>query len=576
MGFDLGRGFLDAATLGGYEGVRYLGGQAAQGYETAAQGAQQAQQGYSDLANQQWGQAMGGLDQANAAYAPSNSLWNNTYGGQGQNAMQQWWGQNQANFNQPTATSGALSQYNNYMAGGPTNANNAYQNNQSALGGQGQASQYNDRFGGQLTGNYSSAERAYDPTKYQAPGAAEQFTGYAQNRLGGMGAAEELRYGDVNNMGGFASSLGNQQGVGATQRGTNEIGGYYRDANDVANFANQQMAGLGQKGLYEQFVQSDITGNNPLIQRETDQGLARINQEMARRGAFKSGGADTAIGNFLGEMGAQDYQNRANRAQSAQQMELSRIGAGQSLASASAQSKLAQGQSLQGLAGQTDAEHMARLQQQMSAQQGASSEGLANRQGALNYAQAADQTAQSRTATLGMLNNQAQSQQLARLQGGMAAAGQSDTGMLNRLNAGFNMSQGADQSQLARAQALSGMAQGADQSNLARYGMLGQLAGQQDQASMAQLMGGGAMAGNTAQANQAQMNDAFRARFGLDSAQANNISNFYGMGMGAYGQEMGNSYNAMANYYQLLGQGQGAAAAVPFQMANTAANFYKG
>lgn len=571
--FDWSRVPLGFATGGLSEVANYLGGQASQGYNTAAQGAQGASQNYGQLGNWDWNTAMGGMGQANAAYAPSQSLWNNTYGSQGPNAKAQWWGQNQGNFNQPTATSGALSQYGNYMAGGPTNANSAYQNNQSILGGQSQAGQYNARYGGQLTGDYSSAERAYDPTQYQNPGAAENFTNYAQNRIGGQGATQELQYGDVNNMGNFANGLQNQQGVGATTAGAGEIGNLYRGANDVSQYAGSQMGQLQGPGAYEQFVQSDINGTNPQNQRETDQGVARINQEMARRGHFNSGGADTAIGNFVGSQAAADYQNKANRAQSAQQMELSRIGAGQSLSQASAQGKLAQGQSLQSLAGQTDAETMGRLQQQLSAQQGASGEGLANRQGALNYAQAADQTSLGRTQALAGINSQAQQMQLARLQGGMGAAGQSDAGMLNRLNAGYNMSQGADQSDLARAMGLYGMAQGSDQSNLARYGMLGSLSGQQDQANLGQLMGGGNMANQTAGANQNQMNDAFRAQFGMNNAQANNISNFYGMGMGAYDQSMGNSYNALANYYQLMGQGQGAAAAVPWQMANTAANF---
>lgn len=533
-------------------------GDSSKGFQTAAQGAMAASQGYGDLGNWDWNTAMQGMGQANGAYAPSNNLWNSTYGSQGPNAMAQWYGQNQANFNQPTQTSGALSQYGNYLAGGPSNASSAYQNNQGFLGGQGQASQYNSRFGGQLTGDYSAAERAYDPTQYQNPGAGEQFTGYAQNRIGGQGATEELRYGNVNNMNEFASGLAGLQGAGRSNESGREIGSYYRDANDVSQYAGSQMGQLQGPGAYEQFVQSDINGTNPQIQRETDQGLARINQEAARSGKFGSGSRDTSIGNFLGSQAAADYQNKANRAQSAQGMELSRIGAGQSLSQASAQGKLAQGQSLQSLAGQQDAETMGRLGQQLTAQQGASSENLANRQGALNYAQAADNTSLSRTQALAGINNSAQSQQLARLQGGMGAAGQSDAGMLNRLNSGFNMAQGADQSDLARAMGLYGQAQGADQSNMARYGMLGQLSGQQDQQNLNYLMGSGNMAGNTAQANQQQMNDAFRSRFGIDNAQSQNIGQFYGMGMGAYDQSMGNSYNALANYYQLLGTGQNA------------------
>ncbi len=553
---------------------RALLGDAGQGYKTAAQGAMAASQGYGELGNWDWNTAMQGMGAANAAYAPAQNQWNNTYGSQGPNAMAQWYGQNQGQFNQPTASSGALSQFGTYM-GQPTNAQGAYQNGMSALGGyQTQSGDYNARFGSQLQGR-SAAEQAYNGGNYAQPGRAEDFAGFAESRLGGRGAAENLQYQDTGNMQNFAQGLAAQQGQGQTNTAAGELQNYYRGANSTSQYAGSQLGQLQGPGQYEQFVTGDINGANPQKDRLMDQGLARVNQEMARRGGFNSGGADTAIGNMVGQFEADDYQNRANRAQSAQQMQMGRIGQGQSLAQASDTGSLAQGQSLQGLAGQRDAESMGRLGMQLQAQQGASGEALANQQGRLNYAQAADQSALSRTQALGGLEGQAQQMQLARLQAGQSAAGQSDAGMLNRMNAGFGMSQGADAAQLARAQGLYGMAQGADQGQLARYGLQGQLAGQQDQASLARLMGGGQMAGNTAQADQAQMNDAFRSQFGLGQAQSQNIGQFYGMGMGAYDQSQGNSYNALANYYQLLGQGQGATNAMPMQLVNMGIQGYK-
>lgn len=567
MGNFFGRLGLGIASGGLSEVNNYLGGQASQGFDTASQGAQGAQQGYGDLANWNWDQAMGGLDQANSAYNPSNAYWNATYGNQGPNALQQWWSQNQNQFGNQTQGDRTMGQFRNYMTQ-PTASNSAYQNAQSALGGYQTGSQsYASRFGDQLQ-NRSAAEQAYNPGQYAAPGAAEQFGSFAMDALGGRSRAANLQYQDVNNMGNFAKGLAGQQGQGATAQGSPEIGNYYRGANDVSQYAAGQMGALQGPGQYEQFVQQDINGTNPQLQRETDQGLARINQEMARRGGFSSGAADTSIGNFLGSQAAADYQNRASRAQSAQQMQLGRVGAGQSLAQASAQSELAQGQGLQGLAGQTDTEAMARLQQQMQAQQGASGEAQANRQGALSYATAGDQSENARIQALSGVMGQSQQMQLARLQGGMNAAGQSDSGMLNRMNAGFGMQQGADQSQLARAMGLYGMAQGSDQASMSQYGMLGNMSNQMDQNSLARLMGAGGMAGSVAGMNEQQMNDAFRSRFGLDQANAGNIGNFYGMGMQGYDTAQGNSMNALANYYGLLGQGQQASAAVPWQMAS--------
>lgn len=575
MGYDWGNLGMDIIAPGFGAASSYFGGKAQKGYDTSAQGAQQAQQGYGDLANWNWGTAMGGLDQANAAYNPSNAVWQQTYGNQAPNAMQNWYGQHQSQYDQPQASTNAYNQFNSYMQQGPSSTQGAYQNAQQALGGQPGTAAYANQFGKQLGGQYSQQELAYKPGNYDMAGAGERFNSTLQQNMNQPGRAEGLQYQGTSNMSDFAGGLAQAQGEGSTHALGNEIMGHYRGANDVENYANQQMGGLGQKGLYEQFVQSDIMGNNPLSQRMTDQGLARINQEQARRGTFKSGGADTAIGNFLGEMGAQDYQNRAMRAQSAQGMELSRIGAGQSLAQASAQGKLAQGSAQQGLAGQLDAEKMNRLAMQMQAQQGASTEGFANSRGRMDYAQAADQGNLGRQQMLLSGANMAQNQELNRHQAGMTAAGQSDRGQIDRMNAAYAMQSGTERDALARQNTLFGMAQGNDQSNLARYGQLGQLAGQNDQTRLAYLTGGGNMANQTTQANQTADRDRFNSRFGLDQAQAANVGNFYGMGMQGYDTAQGNSMNALANYYQLMGQGQSANAAMPFQLAGMGINGYR-
>lgn len=554
---------------------RSIFGDPSKGYETAAQGAGAAATGYGDLAGWNWGQAMGALGQAQDSYGKSNATWDQMWNKSSSNPLDQWWQQNQGQFGQPTATSGALGQYQDYM-GQNSKATDAYSMAQRNLMSHPSAgAEYGQRFGSQMSGQQSQQEMAYNPSNYANPGAAESFYGQAQGMLGGPGRAENLQYQGTNNMGSFAAGLAGQQGAGATTMGAPEIGGYYRGANDTSQYAQGQMGQLSGPGAYEQFVQSDINGTNPQIQRETDQGLARINQEAARRGGFKSGGADTSIGNFLGSQAAADYQNRAQRAQSAQGMQLNRIGAGQSLSQASAQGELAQGSALQSLAGQMDAEKMGRLQQQMGAQQGASTEGLANSSQRLNYAQAGDQAAIARAQALGGFANSAQANEMARLQGGMNAAGQSDQGYMSRMKAGFDMSQGADQSEMARYMGLNSMAQGADQGNLARYSQLGQMSGQQDQQTLARLMGAGGMAGNVAAQDQKQMMDLYNSRFGLDQANSGNIRDFYGMGMQGFNENMGNSYNALANYYQLLGTGQSANAAMPMQLANMGVQGYK-
>jgi hypothetical protein len=570
---DVQRGILDFATGGIYEGLNYLGNQAQKGYQTAAQGAAQAQQGYQNLGNWNWNTAMQGLDQSQNAFNGSNGLWYATYGNQAPSAMQQWWDKNQTGYNQPQASTDAYNQYNNYMSQ-PLGTQTQYNQATASLGGPSATANFADYYGKQLTGNYSNAEQLYGHQNYDAPGAMEQYYAQHGNALAAPGRTEGLHYQDTTNLGNFAGQLAGLQGDSSTHGLQSKIGGYYDTANDVSRFADQQMPGLGNQGLYEQFVTADITGNNPLAQRMTDQGLARINQEMARRGGFKSGGADTAIGNFLGEMQAQDYQNRAQRAQSAQQMQLSRIGAGQSLASAAAQQKLAQGQAWQGLAGQMDTEKLARTAQQLQAQQGASTESLANAQGRLGYATAADQQALTRNTEMRAGAAMAQNAELARLQGGMSAANSADAARLARMNAAFGYTNAGDRENLARQQALYTMAQGSDNANLSRLQGLTSAAGQSDATRLGFLNSAGNMANQTTQANQQQLNDMFRTRFGLDAASAANIAQYYGLGMGGANDAYSNSINALANYYALLGQGQGAAAAVPWQAANLGVQGY--
>jgi hypothetical protein len=639
----LGRVAVGVSTGGLSEGVRYLQDQAGKGAQTAAEGAKLSAEQLKQLSDQQWGRSMEGLDKAQGAYAGSNAQWQSQYGSPPAGALQSWYDQNQGalNPNNPTNARNAMNSFNQY-AQNPSQAQTSMTNNAGTMGYS--ASQdYNNRMGGQMQ-QKSAAEGFYNPQNYQSPGVSEQFASQAQGDLGHSGSMENwyanhngdfqgqnragaaygdlnsqmgvagktegLQYQNTNQMQGFAGGLAKAQGLGQTNAQAIGLQDMYHGADDTSRFANQQMGNLGKQGLYEQFVQSDITGKNPLLERGLDQGLARVNQEMARRGAFKSGAADTAVGNMVGEFEAQDYQNRAQRAQSAQQMELGRIGAGQSLAQASSQNKLAQAQGLQGLAGQRDAETMNRLGQQLQGWQGASGESLANSGQRLNYAQASDQNrqsrlmnqmqmassadqsgmaaltgaanaanmaqsqTQSRNTALGNIMNQSQASELARLAGGQTAAGQSDTGFQNRMKTGADFAHQSDTDNAARVKQLYEMSQGIDSENMNRQRTAFDMGQGVDQNDWARLMGGGQMAGQVQAANRQQQNDAFMGRMGLDSANAGLYGQFYGMGMGASGEAQTNSINAMTNYYGLQGQAQNAQAAVPFQLLNLGVQGY--
>ncbi len=96
--------------------------------------------------------------------------------------------------------------------------------------------------------------------------------------------------------------------------------------------------GMAHVGQYdaptslEQFAQSQLTGTNPYYARIQQQGLDAINQQMAARGHYNSGGALSALGNFTGQLGAQQFQDMGNLLGSAGQMGLQREQQGNAMA----------------------------------------------------------------------------------------------------------------------------------------------------------------------------------------------------------------------------------------------------
>lgn len=585
--------------------IGYLAGEAAgKPYEKAAAGARGVAGDARGFSDTQWNRQMEGLDKAQGAYGPSMGLWNAM--GHAPGAMENWWGANQDKFRQPTATSGALSGFQSYMQGGPQYSGGAYGQAQGMIGGPTTSQGIYDRYSGQL-GNPSASENAY--SQYRNAGTFNGSTRQESNEqilaesyndlkrqaemansgrgreLGSAFAGENIKMDSPTIMQAFADSVGHMQGDSALRSGGQEIGGYYRGASDPTDYYNSQKSALQGPGTYEQFVQSDIMGNNPALEMERKKSEAALNQQLARRGAFNSGAAGAAFGELEGTLAAKSYENRANRAQQAQQMQLGRIGQGTQTATASGQQKLAQGQGLQGLARDQDQESRARIDQLMAAKAAASGEALSGQRLGLDAAQLGDQTRLARLGLGMQSDSQGNAQQLAALQGlqgvysnadnsmfqrvgaGMSAAGQSDQQMQQRLAQMYGMGQGLDANNLARGNALFGMGQGMDQQAMAQYGMYGQLAGQQDQAAMARLMGAGQMAGNAQGAQQQRESDMFAQLFGINNAQGSQVGQFYNQGGQLSGQSYNDYLNAMLNSYGMQAQGGAARAQLPFQVA---------
>jgi hypothetical protein len=590
-------------------GLEWLGGK--QGYDTAAAGAQDVYGRAQQFAGQQWDRQMEGLQGALGAYGPSQAAWTSMYGSQGPGAMESWWSQNGNRFGQEGAQQGAYNAYQNWM-NQPGGAQLGYaQAGQSLAGSNNSAGAYGAM--GQGLQSYSGPQQGleayrYNQGAYQQPGTAENYFKNTQGRynqetnaqanydaysnaLEQQGETAMLAHNmfdtnkvaDAQNKFNLMQHQQFAQAPTALQQNEGENKGYIRNANQLNDYLGSQMGALQGPGTYEQFVNSDIMGNNPAYQREKQQGIAQINQEMARRGNFNSGGALTAIGNYTGALDAADYNNRAQRAQQAQQMQLARIGQGLqgtgqaagldvqrggALGSLDTASENAQAQR-QGIGLQAEAQYnqnaLGRDQLALNAANSADQNQLSRLMGAYNMGQGADQS------NLALLNsgqnaaNDSQSQMLARLMGQQNAANSvdqtrlaSDQQGLARMLASYNMAQGADQTAMQRAQQQYGMGMGLDQLAMQKYAQQQNAAQGLDQYNLASLLGGGNMANQAQSAEQQRMAQAFASLFGMNNAQAGQYGNFYGQGGQLSGQAQNDALQALMAMYGYKAQGANA------------------
>jgi|GEM_PF-6233033 len=556
----------------------------AKGFNSMAEAMDQASQMSSDFSNTQWGRQMEGLDKALGAMSPSDSLWYQTYGTQRPGAMEEYWKQYGARFNDPTASGDALSRFDNYMKQPSYMEGSMLQQANRFLDGRLQSEQAYERSQQQLSGP-SASQNQYNlyAGAYGGPGAAESF--YQQNagrfnqptntadmyrRLGaqleGPGRSEMFQLDAPSTL---QNSLAAAQRFASAatniDRGEQEAKGYYRGANDINDYYASQRGALSGPGTYENWITSELYGVNPAMEMEKQEGLASLNQELARRGHFNSGGAGVALGKFLGTHAAKSYENRAQRAAQAQQMQLGRIGTGAQVAGQSSGNRLAQGQALAGFDVNSEAARLGRMQFGQSAAEAASREAMEAQRLKLAAAGQADQSQLARLQGLSSMANtadqgtlaqlraqqeaarSAQEQELARLAGGMSAAGQSDQSQLARLQALFQQGQGVDDANFRRGQQYFNMGQAMDQGQLARYGMLGQLSQQQDSATLARLLGGGQLAGMAQGAELDRLRQMFGTRMGIDQTRAGLYGGFYGQGGALSGQPMSDAINAMVN-----------------------------
>lgn len=492
---------------------------------------------------------------------------------------------------------------------GWTNENlGAYTNSDRALYGA------NQELGSSAIGNWWNQNSG----QFDAPGAAEKtfasssgdYAGLS-NDLGRANTRADNEIGAVNynkdalaRIGNSLASARNYLGsdinrgdlevgnTGALADRSGRIENYYGRANDLQGFAARQGRQYEAPGALEQFQsQYAATGSNPYLDRIQSKGLATINQEMARRGHFRSGGADTAIGNYLGEMGAQNFKYAGDLAGQAQNAKFSRLGAGGQLAQGVSGEKITQGRSLQDLGAQLSGEQLNRgaynlnkaqtranalnqfMNTDLAAAQAASSEGMSK---AVQRRAGAENVARTRLdATNALMNaaNMSQGANQNRLINAMTGAKSASENALARrqeLRLGSNAADESLRANAAERRLASGLS---DQTRRSNWEALGQMAQSSDSANTARdtLLVNATQ--NLDAETRARANDYLRGahaaqalkegrlaqelqmRMGISAQQAAIIQDSYAKALGYYSDANSAAINAGVNAGQLRDAG---------------------
>jgi hypothetical protein len=386
---------------------------------------------------------------------------------------------------------------------------------------------------------------------------------------------------------------------GKTQLEYNNIRPTFADPGATANEYNLLRSNLADPGIYEKFVTGALTGNDPYFDRLSSEGSSKIDAEMNARGGYNSGAALKALGNYQGDLRANQYSQLASMAQGAQGMQLSRAGQLQGLAGQLQGERMGQAQGLMGLAGQTESE----LQQRLKAQdvmgqenyqnlfnlRGATGQeqrdiagGMVNQNASLDAARlgrigaqiqlgsATDAATLARTMGQGDLANMASTQRLNYMGQRANLANMADSQNLGRLTEQGNLTNMYDTSQMNRTMGQANIANMASSQNLNYLNSLGNasmgadtsylnlLQGGQNAANsasgaqLARLMGGGQLANSADNNNRANLttmfNSANQAQSLAEQRQQSAFANAMGLGGAQAGITMAGGNQASSEY----------------------------
>lgn len=512
------------------------------------------------------------------------------------------------------------------MYGGPSNREHAFNQVGSNLLGPSRSGQAYDNTFGNVYGNptqgegYVSRNLNYFSQPGMLEGAAPGLAGQARGSADPSKLAFNTLGSQFTNAGFLTDQaearnrqLGNQLQAdlakheagydnrqGELSKLSPEIGGAFRNANDVQGFAQRNGGQLEHQGMGEQFAQRFLDESNPYNERMQKKLTDSMNQQLAARGMYSGGGALTSLGNALGEFNAQNYKNMADVSARGQDLQTSRLRQGQSLAESASGEKQALGKNLQGLGTGLESEwaqkegikiadrdSLSRNAQGLMAMnlQGARQGEDARLAGARGYMDAAGQASGADLAAAsgaagiygagqgaglsrmmggGQLSLDAGRQSIDRANGGMSAVNGVDNIDLNRAMGYGNLAAGADVGRdsitdlrLRGAGAADGVntsraglrMQGAgmaDASGMDRDRLLAGIAGGADGTRLAGLNGYFSTAGGIDTLRNSQRVTSLATALGISQGEAASILGFTGLGMKEAGDAFDTGLNAMS------------------------------
>lgn len=524
---------------------------------------------------------------ANTLLGPTQSEWANLYGQSqlmGPSQSQQYGGQAAGYATGADASQGIYQQYQDTMqnpsnqanyAGnalanlsGPSQSQRQYGDMQSNLYGQGMMEQNASGLAGNL----------------QGPLASNQMI----NALGAQGqTASGANYGAMQGM--WTDAQAAQQGIRQDYRGQQgsldvtsaEIPNTFRTATQGGQFFDATANEYLGPGIFERRMAAALGENDPLLARVRERGQDAINQQMAARGMYASGGALDALSQYNAQLDAENYRNLLDLSRQGQEAQFQRLGAGQGAAGAASGEALNRGGALQGIAetqrdlelreremdagqraafgtlisgaaGQADQVQNQRLGMQTNLAIAADQQNLANTMGQADIYQGADAGELARMDALLRGSGQADDAEIARIMSGQNIVRDLDQDTLARLGLGGQLASQADATQLDISEQLMSIGSQIDASTLARVTGIADMAQNADQSRLASLGLYLDTAGNVQQMNDQQWNTYLNIMGELGATGAGVVTSLAPVGIETSAEAQGEGLNA---YGDALGLG---------------------